>query len=108
MNHPSVKLGKLLKESREGRGLTLFEIAQSTNTTAQYVCDVEHGRKRMTYELIKPWSAAIRVDPVIILSFILSEKQYEAERRSGIKLDFKYVPKGQNSTKVPASQESRP
>jgi len=102
MSQPSRKLGNLLKESREKKGLTLLQIAQVTDSTAQYICDVEHGRKRMTYELVKPWSQALGIEPAVVLSFILSEKQSEAERRSGVKLDFRYAPKSQSCPQVAA------
>jgi transcriptional regulator with XRE-family HTH domain len=96
MNRPSANLGIILRENREKKGLILLDVANKLGTSVQYVCDVEHGRKRMTYKLLKPWSKLIQVDPKDVLAFMVSEELDEAERQTGVRLGLREVFQSQN------------
>ena len=108
MSQPSASLGRLLKEYRERKGLTLFEMAKEIGgPSIQFVCDVESGRRPFPETRLKRWSSALGIDPVVVGGFLISKAVSDIERRSGCDLYVQVVPKNKNYSEKPQSQGAR-
>jgi transcriptional regulator with XRE-family HTH domain len=97
--NPSLSVGRTLKEIREKKSIPLHVVAEAIGSSAQYVCDVEHGRKRLTPKVIQLWCKAVGTDPHFVGAHVLSEIQNNFERQSGLKYDFQWAPKSKNRPK---------
>jgi len=105
---PNMSLGRHLKEYRERKGMTLLELAEKVDSTMQYVCDVESGRRPLRYERIGPWAKALGIEPFHIGVYLLSQEKDDIEKRSGIRFDIDILPKGAPHSPKQAGEAARP
>ena len=93
MNEPNQNVGRVLKEMREREGVTLAELAKETESTPQYISDVEAGRRPFPPRLMKTWSKTLSLDIDTVMAYILADKLSDYEKRGGFKCCVKIVPR---------------
>jgi XRE family transcriptional regulator, regulator of sulfur utilization len=60
-------LAKRLSEVRKDRGLTLDQLGELTGLSKAYLCEMEHGDKNPTLEVLAKVSAALQVTAASLL-----------------------------------------
>jgi XRE family transcriptional regulator of biofilm formation len=61
VGHLSELLGHRLSEVRLQRGLTLDQVSERAGLSKSYVCDIEHGYKNPTLDVLERLAHAVRV-----------------------------------------------
>jgi transcriptional regulator with XRE-family HTH domain len=98
MHLPNPSLGKLLKEYRERKGMALIELAEKIDSTMQYVCDVESGRRPLRPERIEVWALGLGIDSIIIKGYVVADFVNQLSKRSGgVPFECQIIPKGSRS-----------
>ena len=67
------KIGKLIKKVRKDKGLTQQDLADMTDISREYICDIENERrnKHITISLLGRISEALNVE---IINFFIDTK----------------------------------
>ena len=61
----SDSIGKILKELRKERKLTLKDLAEQTNVSISFLSQVERGKSSVTLESLKKIADALTVNPTV-------------------------------------------
>lgn len=92
--HYNPTTGKLLKDARIKKDLSLVDIAKTLGVSIQMVCDVESGRKSLPDKYIDAWASAVGEDPDLVAIDLWQRRlnDFNRNRNSKRKLFFKIVP----------------
>ena len=93
MSQPSARLGSLLKDGREAKGLTLLELGKKIDQSPQHIWDVENGVRPFPAAKIVPWARALGILPDLIYIHLLTQEGERLKRLSGLKLDYTVTPR---------------
>lgn len=63
MKTDSNKINEILRILRVYSDMSLKEMSKSTGISASYISDIEHGRKKPSYDTIKKYADYFRVKP---------------------------------------------
>lgn len=81
----SHSIGKILKELRKDRKLTLKELAEQTEVSISFLSQVERGKSSVTLESLKKIADALKVNPTIFFP-----ENTKAEELEEIRQQFYY------------------
>ncbi len=68
-------LARRLMEVRRDRGLTLDQLSERTGLSKAYLCELEHGAKNPTLEVIERVALALRIDASTLLQEAAASRQ---------------------------------
>jgi transcriptional regulator with XRE-family HTH domain len=66
-------LGSWLRAHREGRAMTLTEMADKLEVSCSYVCDVERGRKGVSLGRAAQWSRRLGTDETVLVRLAMQQ-----------------------------------
>ncbi|WP_277586265.1 helix-turn-helix domain-containing protein [Psychrobacillus antarcticus] len=77
----SHSIGKILKEFRKERKLTLKELAEQTNVSISFLSQVERGKSSVTLESLKKIADALKVNPTVFFPENTNAEELEEIRQ---------------------------
>jgi transcriptional regulator with XRE-family HTH domain len=86
--------GRVLREARLKRSISMTELAKIMGISIQMVCDVESGRKPLPDKYIDPWAESVGEDPDLIAIDIWQRRlnDFNRNRTTRRKISFRVVP----------------
>lgn len=93
MNH-SPTTGKILREARLKKNLSLMDVAKQLGVSIQMVCDVESGRRSLPDKFIDPWALTVGEDPDLVAIDLWQRRlnDFNRARNTKRRICFKIVP----------------
>ena len=91
--------GKILREARIKKSLSLMDIAKELGVSIQMVCDIESGRRSLPDKFIDAWAVAVGEDPDMVAIDLWQRRlnEFNRARNTKKKVCFKIVPVLENS-----------
>lgn len=88
--------GKMLRNARLKREISLTDLARQMGVSIQFICDVEGGRKALPPKHLDDWAIALGEDPdlmaVAIASIWLDSFNRQRKKTDERRIVFRVVP----------------